>query len=46
MLLIGIFIGSFLTYNVPMTAVHNDCIRGDQKACAAEEKLSIYKHKE
>lgn len=45
MFLIGIIFGAFLTYNVPLTKIHNDCKRGDDKACVAEEKVSIYKHK-
>jgi hypothetical protein len=46
MLILGIIIGSFLTYNVPLTTIHNDCLRGDQNACIAEDKMSVYKHKE
>lgn len=45
MFIIGLILGSFLTYNVPLTKLHNDCKRGDQQACVAEEKVSIYKHK-
>lgn len=46
MLAIGLLFGSLITYLVPMTEIHNDCKRGDQSACVAEDKMSIYKHKE
>lgn len=43
MFIIGLILGSFLTYNIPLTKIHNDCLRGDQAACTAEKKVSIYK---
>ena len=46
MIIIGLLIGSFLTYTLPMTVVHNDCKRGDEKACITEDNLSLYKNKE
>lgn len=43
MFIIGMIVGAFLSYNVTMTPIHSDCVKGDKAACKVEDKVSIYK---
>ena len=43
MFFIGIFAGFFMTYNISMTKLHNECVRGDQASCIVEKRENIFK---
>ena len=41
-ILIIFLFGSFLGFNVPVTQVHQDCVKGKKEACVVEKKINPY----
>lgn len=44
-LLIVALFSLFVGHNVPLTQVHQDCLRGDKSACEVEKKINPYVEK-
>lgn len=40
-MVILLFMGLFIGYQVPMTQIHQDCLKGNKEACEVDKKHNL-----